>query len=215
MSCGQRTSNPNGRVPNGRVSTASTGWADVSTPTAILRSFVSDLTAAMESTVNDGFDQAFRLIHDVRKANGCLFAMGNGGSASTASHLVCDLMKTVRMLGGRPVRGHSLTDNVPVLTALANDDAYDAVFAEQLREMATPGDLVVAVSVSGTSPNIVVGLEAAADLGVPTIGMLGSDGGAALDLVDAAIHIPSKDPGIVESAHLAIVHALTKALVSS
>lgn len=207
MSRGQQTSKL-----QGDASVASTTWAGAPPPTAILQSFVTDLQAAMESTVDDRFNRIVELISDVREANGCLFAMGNGGSSSTASHLVCDLMKTVRTLGGRPVRGCSLTDNVPVLTALANDDAYDAVFAQQLRELATPDDLVVAVSVSGRSPNIVAGLEAAAQMGVRTVGMLGSDGGAALDLVDTAIHIPFEDPGIVESAHLAIVHVLAKAL---
>lgn len=139
---------------------------------------------------------------------------GNGGSASTASHLACDLAKTV--LGTAPTtrasrfRVVSLADNVALLTAWANDEGYDTVFAEQVKMLGRVGDVLVVISVSGSSPNIIAAVRAARERGVDTIGLLGCDGGEAMGLVDDGIIVPCHDYGHVESAHLVIAHLLTE-----
>jgi D-sedoheptulose 7-phosphate isomerase len=139
---------------------------------------------------------------------------GNGGSASTASHLACDLGKTV--LGANPTarasrfRVVSLADNVAVLTAWANDEGYETVFAEQVKMLGRPGDVLIVISASGNSPNIIAAVHAAHERGLETIGLLGYDGGAAKHLVDDAIVIACHDYGHVESAHLVLGHLLTE-----
>jgi D-sedoheptulose 7-phosphate isomerase len=138
--------------------------------------------------------------------------VGNGGSAATASHFVCDLVKTARGAGMAPMRAFALVDNVPLLTAWANDCAYERSFAEQILALVEPGDIVVVISASGNSPNVVAALAAASTCGARTIGLLGFDGGAVRDLVDVAVHIPCDDYGLVEDAHAAIAHAMTTAI---
>jgi D-sedoheptulose 7-phosphate isomerase len=143
-----------------------------------------------------------------------VLVVGNGGSASTASHFACDLGKTV--LGHNPTprssRFHvvSLADNVALLTAWANDEGYDTVFAEQVEMLGRAGDVLVALSVSGSSPNILSALRTARERKMETIGLLGCNGGEAAELVDDAIVVPCHDYGHVESAHLVITHLLTE-----
>jgi len=139
---------------------------------------------------------------------------GNGGSASTASHLACDLGKTV--LGTEPTsrtsrfRVVSLADNVALLTAWANDVSYDAVFAEQVKSLGRPGDILVVVTASGNSRNIIKAVEAARERRVATIGLLGFDGGSVREMLDEHIVVTCHDYGHVESAHLVICHLLTE-----
>jgi D-sedoheptulose 7-phosphate isomerase len=139
---------------------------------------------------------------------------GNGGSAATASHLACDLGKTV--LGAEPTsqtsrfRVVSLADNVALLTAWANDVSYDAVFAEQLKSLGRTGDVLVVITASGNSPNIISAVEAADERGVATIGLLGFDGGAVREMLDEHIIVACHEYGHVESAHLVVCHLLTE-----
>lgn len=154
-----------------------------------------------------------RLLRAYRDGSQVLVA-GNGGSASTASHLACDLGKTV--LGAEPhgrsarFRVVSLADNVALLTAWANDHGYEDVFAEQVKSLGRRGDVLVVVSVSGRSPNVLSALAAARARGLETIGLLGLDGGEARELCDDSIVVPSADFGHVESAHLVVCHLLTE-----
>ena len=139
--------------------------------------------------------------------------IGNGGSAATASHLACDLGKTI--LGRNPTpatrrfRVLALTDNTALLTAWANDVHYEAVFVEQLQAWLQPDDLLIAISASGNSPNICAAIDAARHLGVYTIGFLGFDGGRAADLVDLPLTVPSRDYGYVEDIHVVLSHMIT------
>jgi D-sedoheptulose 7-phosphate isomerase len=141
---------------------------------------------------------------------------GNGGSAATASHLALDLGKST--LGRTPradgprVRTVCLSDPTPVLTAWANDEGYEGVFAEQVRTLARPGDAVVLLSVSGTSPNIVAAARAARKAGATVIALVGGRGGTVRDLADLAVVVPSEDYGVVEDVHLAIDHMITNYL---
>jgi D-sedoheptulose 7-phosphate isomerase len=141
-----------------------------------------------------------------------VFVAGNGGSAATASHLACDLAKGTRPGGVAAFRVMPLTDNVPLITAWANDTAYSRVFAEQLAALARPGDILVAISASGTSPNIVAAAETAAELGVTVLALTGKTGGRLAAMADLSVRVPSDRIELVEDAHLAIGHSLCVAL---
>ena len=141
-----------------------------------------------------------------------VFVIGNGGSASTASHMACDLAKNIYPADGAPARRFrvlSLTDNVALITALANDCGYDRVFAEQLSYYMRPDDLVIAISASGNSPNVLEGLSAARAAGVRTAALLGFDGGRARELADVSVVVDSRNYGHVEDAHLMVNHLVT------
>lgn len=141
-----------------------------------------------------------------------IYVMGNGGSATTATHFACDLAKTAQVPGHNPLRAFALADNTALVTAWANDSSYDRIFAEQIQALVEPGDVVVAISASGNSPNVVQGLLAAAARGAQTVGMLGFDGGACRSLVDVALHVPCDHYGLVEDTHSAMTHAITAAV---
>lgn len=142
-----------------------------------------------------------------------IFIVGNGGSAGTASHMACDLAKTV--LGKKPDRKKrrfrvmSMTDNVPMITALGNDFGYEHVFTEQLILFARKGDLLVVITGSGNSPNIVNAVTMARDMGLRTTGMLGFDGGEVLPLLDTPVLIPDFSYGFVEDLHMVLDHLVT------
>lgn len=142
-----------------------------------------------------------------------VFIVGNGGSAGTASHMACDLAKTV--LGKKPDRQKrrfrvmSMTDNVPMITALGNDFGYEHVFTEQLILFARKGDLLIVITGSGNSPNIVNAVRMARDMGVRTTGLLGFDGGEVLPLLDTPVLIPDCNYGFVEDLHMVLDHLVT------
>ena len=136
------------------------------------------------------------------------FAVGNGGSAATASHFVCDLSKGTRRDGPPTFQAMALTDNVPLLTAWANDISYDRVFAEQLASLARPGDVLVAISASGSSPNVLAAAETARANGLVSIGLTGRSGGRLASLVDLVVRAPSDRIEVVEDAHLIVAHSL-------
>ncbi len=160
----------------------------------------------------EAVERAAAVLVETRNHDGTIFVAGNGGSAATASHLALDLQKAGRSRGGRGTRALSLADNAGLLTAWANDTAFDRVFAEQLEVLGRRGDALVVVSVSGSSPNLLALLATAASLDIRTVGLLGRSGGKARDLVDVPILIPSDDYGWVESAQVVLHHALTYAV---
>ncbi len=141
--------------------------------------------------------------------------MGNGGSAATASHFANDLTRSTQQNAGPPLRAFSLSDNVPQLTAWANDDCYEQSFAGQLRAYARKGDILVAISASGNSPNIVAVAEEARKMGLAVIALGGFGGGRLKDLADVALVMDSYDYGQVESAHLVLVHLLSRMVVQA
>ncbi len=137
-----------------------------------------------------------------------VFIAGNGGSGANASHLCEDLAKcTLRDLAGqRRLRVLSLTDNTPWITAVANDIGYHDVFAEQLRNLASPGDLLIAISGSGNSPNILNAVEWATAHDVEVVGLTGFGGGKLKQQAGHNVHVPIDDMGIVESVHMTVFH---------
>jgi phosphoheptose isomerase len=156
------------------------------------------------------FDRAADILTDAYLRRAAVFACGNGGSASIANHLVCDHTKGVRMKTDLVPRVVSLSNNVELLTAIANDISYEDVFAYQLQSHARPGDVLVAISSSGRSANIVRALSWARENGLGTIAITGFEGGAARDLADAAVHFDCTNYGIVEDLHQAVMHALAQ-----
>jgi len=138
-----------------------------------------------------------------------IFAFGNGGSSAAASHLVEDLCKCIDYgPEQRRYRALALTDSVALITAWANDTDYDQIFAEQLRNWVRPGDVVVAISGSGNSPNVLRGVELANRVGAHTIGLTGMGGGQLKDLAHDAIVVPSSNMQQIEDAHLVICHLI-------
>ena len=141
-----------------------------------------------------------------------VFVVGNGGSAATASHFACDLSKGTRRDGPPTFQVVSLTDNVPLLTAWANDSGYERVFSEQLIALGRPGDLLVAISASGDSPNVVAAIDAARSLGMAVVGLTGRSGGHLAPLADVVVNVPSDRIEVVEDAHLVVTHSLCVAV---
>jgi D-sedoheptulose 7-phosphate isomerase len=139
-----------------------------------------------------------------------IFLFGNGGSAALASHFACDLGKgtIVNGNGKKRFRALALTDNLSLMTAWANDQSYDSIFAEQLRNFIERDDVAFAISGSGNSPNVLLALEAARDAGACTIGLTGFRGGKMKGLCDVCIVIPSENMQIIEDFHLSVAHAI-------
>jgi len=154
-----------------------------------------------------------RIFLQARTDDRTIFFFGNGGSASTASHFVTDIAKVA---GGTQSRGPGtrfrclcLNDNTPGLTAWANDMSYADVFSGPLRALAQKGDVAVAISGSGNSPNVLEGIRAARAMGLTTVGLTGMGGGKLKDLVDVALVVPSNSMQHTEDTHLVTLHVLT------
>ena len=140
-----------------------------------------------------------------------IFVFGNGGSASSASHMVSDMNRGV-CDANRRIKVMALTDNVPLLTACANDHGYETVFSEQLKNFVQPGDVTFAISCSGDSPNVLLALTTARQAGAFTVGLGGFSGGAMKDLCDVCAVVPSDNMQMIEDLHLAMLHAIFTAL---
>lgn len=141
-----------------------------------------------------------------------IFVCGNGGSASTASHMVCDLGKNTRRPTKNRLRIIGLGDNIPSMTAYANDEGYDRIFAEPLLSLMKAGDILLAISGSGNSPNVLQAVEAAKEMGGFTIGLAGFEGGKLKPMVDQCLVVPSDNMEQIEDLHLIVNHVLTMAL---
>jgi D-sedoheptulose 7-phosphate isomerase len=139
-----------------------------------------------------------------------VFTLGNGGSASTASHMAADLSKNTIGPNMRRFRIMSLNDNMSLVSALSNDLGYENVFAEQLQNLIHPGDVLIAISGSGNSPNVLKAIEYAQSRSAEVAALLGFDGGKAIELADLSVLVDSHDYGVVEDAHLIINHILVE-----
>jgi D-sedoheptulose 7-phosphate isomerase len=139
-----------------------------------------------------------------------IFVMGNGGSAATASHFALDLSKNTIMPGAPRVKAISLTDHVPLITAWSNDTHYEHIFAEQLANMIEPGDVVIGISASGNSANVINAMKMARQSRAATIGLLGAKGGKLKDMVDACVLAPGQNIEQEEDAHMILTHVITR-----
>ena len=175
--------------------------------------FLAEARAILDRVDPADVEMVVSLLVAAHRRQGTVFAVGNGGSAATASHLASDLTRSTQHNGGPPLRALSLSDNVPQLTAWANDACYQETFAAQLRAYARPGDVLVAISASGNSPNILAAVKGARNMGLAVIALTGFGGGRLSAMADAALVIDSYEYGQVEGAHSVLAHLLSKMVV--
>lgn len=151
-------------------------------------------------------------LYDARLNGRQVFIMGNGGSASTSTHFVCDLAKNTRMEGWPPFKVIGLADNMALLSAYANDEGYENVFSHQLASLVQPNDIVIGISTSGKSPNVLNAIALAQNRNAKTIGFTGYDGGRLGEMVDIHVHTPSDCIERVEDTHLILEHLICSVL---
>jgi D-sedoheptulose 7-phosphate isomerase len=168
--------------------------------------YKSELLKALETIDLARVEQAIEWFREARAAGRQIFVCGNGGSAATASHFVTDLLKGASY--NRPARFRilALTDSLPTLSAYANDLSYECVFVEQLKNFAQPGDLVMGISGSGNSPNVLRAVEYGNAIGCRTLALTGRDGGALGPMAQLHIPVPVQHMGRIEDAHMVICH---------
>ncbi len=167
-----------------------------------------DLLEAIDTIDLELVGRAIEWFRQARAAGQQIFVCGNGGSAATASHFACDIGKGASFNRPSRFRIMALTDSLTTLTAYSNDVSYDAVFVEQLRNFARPGDLVMAISGSGNSPNVVRALEYANSIGCRTLALTGRDGGQLGPLAGLNIQVPVPHMGRIEDAHMIVCHMI-------
>lgn len=168
------------------------------------------LTALLGNLPYDRLDSIANVLLRAHAENQRIFLFGNGGSASLASHFACDLAKgaTAYESHGRHFRAIALTDNIPMITAWANDFGYEDVFAGQLRNMMESGDIAFAISASGNSANVLKALRYARESGAYCVGLSGFQGGKMKELCDLSLVVPSDNMQMIEDVHLSVAHAL-------
>jgi D-sedoheptulose 7-phosphate isomerase len=168
----------------------------------------SELGKALDAIPLDRVNQAIEWFREARSAGRQIFVCGNGGSASTASHFVCDMVKGASYGRAEKFRIMALTDSLPTITAYGNDVGYDAVFVEQLRNFARAGDLVMCISGSGNSPNVLRTMEYANSIGCRTIALTGRDGGQLGPMAQLNIQVPVPHMGRIEDGHFIVCHMI-------
>lgn len=176
------------------------------------REYLEGLKKCIDSLLLEEVAGVIRCLDEAYQEGKQVFIIGNGGSAATASHMACDLGKVILPEAGDSsprFRVMALTDNTPWITALANDLGYEYIFSEQLKNLAHKGDLVIAISGSGNSPNILEGIRVAKSLGAKVLGILGFDGGKAEGMADASIIVRSENYGHIEDVHMVLDHLVT------
>lgn len=177
--------------------------------------YLDEFRELLERIDLDSVSRVADHLRSARDRGATIYVAGNGGSSATATHLVNDLGKATKRSGCPSLRVMCLSDNVSWLTALANDEGYERVFAGQLENFARPGDVLIVISCSGNSENLVQAVRCAKEGGVRTIGILGFDGGVLKDRVDEAVWLESEigNYGPVESAHSVVCDILTTCLI--
>jgi D-sedoheptulose 7-phosphate isomerase len=180
-------------------------------------SSITDYLGLLQQAISDLPEDAIQgVIDTLKKAHAegrQVFLLGNGGSASTASHIACDFQKGLKESSGKRFRATALTDNVAVMTAWANDTDYENVFAEQLDSLLEKGDVVVAISGSGNSPNVIKAVEKAKEMGAITIGWSGFDGGKLAKVVQKPIVVKSDNMQRIEDVHMILGHLVFHCLM--
>jgi len=173
------------------------------------RQYFEELQRVFTGLAHGSIDQMADVLVKAYESERVVYTFGNGGSASLASHLACDLGKgTAYCNGGKRFRVLALTDNLITLTAWANDSSYEDIFSEQLRNFVQPQDVAFAISGSGNSRNVLNALQVARDAGATTLGISGFQGGQMKSLCDICVVVPSNNMQIIEDVHLAMAHSI-------
>ena len=179
---------------------------------SFIHRYLEELKQTLAALPEARIEQVVQILHEARLNNKQVFIMGNGGSASTASHFVCDLGKNTRVKGAPNFRVMGLTDNMALFSALANDEGYENAFVQQLASHIQPGDVVIGISTSGNSVNVVNAVRLANSVQARTIGFTGFNSGALGKMVDLDLHVPSHIIEHVEDIHLVLEHLICKEL---
>ena len=170
--------------------------------------YKQELHSAIDTIPMDRVQQAIEWLDEALNEGRQVFTCGNGGSASTASHFICDMVKGASYNRDKRFRMMALTDSLATITAYSNDVSYDVVFVEQLKNFARPGDILISISGSGNSPNVLRAVEWANSAGVKTIGLTGRDGGQLGKLSQLEINVGVQHMGRIEDGHMIVCHML-------
>ncbi|MBZ0286282.1 MAG: SIS domain-containing protein [Anaerolineae bacterium] len=179
-----------------------------------IRHYFSTVQELLNHTPYEAVDAVVDVLIAANRAGQTVFICGNGGSAATATHFGCDLAKRPIVKGQPRFRVVALTDNNALMTALGNDIGYEAIFAEQLIPLVRKDDVVIGISGSGNSPNVLNAMQVGKEAGAITIGFCGYDGGKLKGMVDLPVHIPSFNMAMVEDVHLMLEHAICERLLA-
>lgn len=175
-----------------------------------IRSYADRAAAALKSVDPGALGKALHILSSAANDGRHIYTAGNGGSAAIADHLCCDMTKGTDADGHPPIMTHSMGANGPLNTALANDFSFDDVFSKQIAYFGRKGDVLIAISSSGNSSNIVRAVEAAREKGMSVIGLSGFDGGELSRLADISLHVPAMNYGIVEDCHQSLMHIIAQ-----
>lgn len=186
---------------------------DPSSPHSYLQGYADKLRDALLSVDPTEMERAHLAIEHAAAGGKRVYAAGNGGSAAIADHLCCDWTKGTHHLKYPTIDSLSMTSNVALYTAIANDFGFEKVFATQIRMLGKPGDVLVAISSSGNSSNIIQAVESANDLGMTTIGLSGFKGGKLREKAQISLYIDAHNYGIVEDTHQSLMHVLAQFIV--
>lgn len=181
----------------------------MSTPVA---KYFDNLVRSIDNMPLATIEQIVEVLLQAYDSDRMVFLFGNGGSAALASHFACDLGKGATNGVTKRFKVLALTDNIPLITAWANDDSYEQIFAQQLLNFVKPDDIALAISGSGKSPNVLRGLKAAREAGAYTVGLTGFQGGEMKHLCDLCLIVPSDNMQVIEDLHLSITHAVFTAV---
>lgn len=186
-----------------------------------IKNYLSEIGELVKRISVEDTDRVIEILFQAWRNGNRVYTCGNGGSASTATHFVCDLIKTVAPEGKRGFQAECLNDNIPLVLALINDDGFDNLFIEQLKTKFREGDVLICISVHGGSgkdkaslwsQNLLKAMNYVKENGGKTIGLSGFDGGPMKELADACIVVPVDSTPYVESLHLAVEHLICDCL---
>jgi D-sedoheptulose 7-phosphate isomerase len=173
-----------------------------------IQHYTGQVAAALQALPEATLLEISAALEEARATGRQIFTVGNGGSAAAASHMVCDFAKNTRENGKNRVRALCLNDNLPSVMAYANDEGYEVIFSEQLLALGQPGDLLITISGSGNSANILKVIETARQMQIKVIGLTGFQGGKMKALTDLCLVVPSDSMEVIEDVHLIINHLL-------
>lgn len=177
-----------------------------------LRGYYQSVSDALLKIPQEPVHQIIAILKQARAEQRRIFIFGNGGSAASASHFVVDVIKSTVQSGQPRYKIICLNDNVPTVTAYSNDVSYDVIFSEPLAALAESGDVAIAISGSGNSPNVLRAMNTAKDMQLTRIGLTGFAGGQLQDQCDVCVIVPSDSMQVIEDAHLVILHSVFLAL---
>ena len=178
------------------------------------RSYIDYLSSVLNNISLTDIEKFVEVLLEAKERESSIFFIGNGGSAATASHFANDIAIGARTYK-KPFRAISLCDNQAVITAIANDDGYEKIFSQQLQVLLKKQDVVVAISASGNSPNLIQAIDTSKEIGAITVGISAFDGGKMKEMVDVSLHVPTEkgEYGPAEDAHMVLDHLVSNYLM--